>query len=180
LALSRDGSTLAAGAPRDPSPATGVNGDASGNSIPSSGAVHAFARQGAGWLHQAYLKASNTDQDDSFGRAGLALSGTGDALVVAAPYERSSADGLNGNQANNGSSDVGATYVFQRQGLAWHQQAYVKAPNSGGGDEFGWGLALSPDGLFLAVGAPGEGSSGGGWNGAQNNDSERAGALYLY
>lgn len=180
VALSRDGSTLAAWASGDASPATGVNGNALGTGAPNSGAVHVFAREGAAaWRHQAYLKASNTDQDDSFGR-GLALSRTGDTLVVGAPYERSLSKGLEGDQADNGGGDVGAAYVFQRQSLGWRQQAYLKAPNSGNGDQFGRALALSADAQTLVIGAPGESSSTGGWNPVQNNASALSGAVYLY
>jgi len=182
VALSRDGLTLAIGTAYDGSAATGIDGDPRLGGAPGSGAVHVFARpvDASPWLHQAYLKASNTDQDDAFGRQGLALSAQGDILAVGAPYERSRADGLNGDQAHNGLSDVGAVYVFRRQGTAWRQQAYVKASNSGNDDQFGWGLALAAQGHTLAVGAPGEGSSGGGWQPAQDNASERAGAVYLY
>jgi len=181
VALSSDGSTLAVGARGDSSAATGVDGNPQGSSAPLSGAVHVFRRDGVNWPHQAYLKASNAEMDDNFGRA-VSLSDNGDTLVVGAPFERSTADGLNGNQASNGSSDVGAAYVFKRQGLAWRQRAYVKAPNSGGGDGFGMGLALSADGLTLAVGAAGEASSASGWNGAHvsDNDQPRSGAVYLY
>jgi trimeric autotransporter adhesin len=70
--------------------------------------------------------------------------------------------------------------VFQRRGADWRQQAYVKAFNSGSGDGFGHGLALSSDGLRLFSGAPGESSSGGGWNPIQDNNSIRSGAVYLY
>ena len=179
VALSRDGSTLAASALRDASAATGIGGDADAGGAPNSGAVHVFSRLGIGWAHQAYLKASNTDQDDNFGRS-LALSQDGNTLVVGAPYERGRDDGLNGNQASNGGADVGAAYVFRRNGLDWRQQAYVKAANSATNDEFGWGMALSSDGQTLAIGAPGESSSGSGWGAAWNNDSPFSGAVYLY
>ncbi len=176
VALSSDGGTLAIGARRDSS---GLVGDPLDGSAPSSGAVHVFGRDGANWRHQAYLKASNPGMDDNFGWA-LSLSGDGNALAVGAPFERSTADGLDGNQASDGSSDVGAAYVFKRQGLAWRQQAYVKAPNSGAEDGFGMALALSADGQTLAVGAAGEDSSFSGWNGAQDNNAADSGAVYLY
>ena len=47
---------------------------------------------------QAYLKASNTDAGDLFGRA-VAISG--DTVVVGALMEASNATGVNGNQADN-------------------------------------------------------------------------------
>jgi hypothetical protein len=42
LALSSDGSTLAVGAPREASSATGINGNQSDNSALASGAVYVF------------------------------------------------------------------------------------------------------------------------------------------
>lgn len=181
VALSADGSTLAVGARGDASAAKGVDGDPQDDSASLAGAVHVFRRDGVNWPHQAYLKASNTDMEDNFGRA-VSLSANGDILVIGAPFERSTADGINGNQDNNGSSDVGAAYVFKRHGLAWSQRAYVKAPNSGGEDNFGMRLALSADGQTLAIGAAGEASSASGWNGAHisNNDQPASGAVYLY
>jgi hypothetical protein len=178
VALSSDGTTLAIGARGDNS---GVVGDPQDGSAFLSGAVHVFGHDGTNWLHQAYLKASNPGEEDQFGRA-VSLSGDGNTLVVGAPYERSTADGLDGDQANDGSSEVGAAYVFKRQGLAWRQRAYVKAPNSGAADTFGMGLAVSADGQTLAVGAYGEGSSASGWNGAHSNDNDNpgSGAVYLY
>ncbi|NIM43124.1 MAG: integrin [Hydrogenophaga sp.] len=178
VALSSDGTTLAIGARGDDS---GVVGDPLDGSASLSGAVHVFGRDGMNWLHQAYLKAAHPGMDDQFGRA-VSLSGDGNTLVVGAPYERSTADGLGGDQANDGSSEVGAAYVFRRQGLTWRQRAYVKAPNSGPGDTFGMDLALSADGQTLAVGAYGESSSASGWNAAHdsNNDEAGSGAVYLY
>ena len=67
-------------------------------------------RDGSGtWSQQAYLKASNTDAGDWFGRS-VALDG--DTLVVGALFEASSARGVNGNQSDNSSENAGAAYVF--------------------------------------------------------------------
>jgi FG-GAP repeat protein len=61
------------------------------------------------------------------------------------------------------------------------QQAYVKASNTGAGDEFGTSVALSADGSTLAVGAIGEASNAGGVGGDQaNNTASFAGAVYVY
>ncbi|MCA3156455.1 MAG: FG-GAP repeat protein, partial [Burkholderiales bacterium] len=67
LALSADGNTLAVGASREDSNATGVNGDDTNNSASGSGAVYVFTRSGASWTQQAYVKASNTGASDFFG-----------------------------------------------------------------------------------------------------------------
>jgi hypothetical protein len=89
--------------------ATGVNGDQSDNSAPGAGAAYVFVRTGTTWNQQAYLKASNTDAGDRFGRS-LALSG--DTVVAGASAEYSNATGVNGDQTDNSLPASGAAYVF--------------------------------------------------------------------
>jgi trimeric autotransporter adhesin len=154
VALSGDGNTLAAGACGEASAASGVGGDPTDNSAPNAGAVYVFARVGATWSQQAYLKASNPDAGDRFG-ASVALAAVGDVLAVGAPSEASAATGVDANQLDNSRPMAGAVYVFRRGGAVWTQEAYVKASAITSGDFFGHALALAPDGLGLAVGAPG-------------------------
>ncbi|MCX6885338.1 MAG: FG-GAP repeat protein [Verrucomicrobia bacterium] len=89
----------------------------------NSGAAYVFVRSGTTWSQQAYLKASNTDAVDNFGR-GVAVSG--DTVVVGASGEDSSTTGVNSTQNNMGTGS-GAAYVFVRSGTTWSQQAYLKA-----------------------------------------------------
>jgi len=139
-----------------------------------------FARSGGVWAQTAYLKASNTDTGDNFG-TGLALSGDGTTLAVGAPLEWGSATGVNGNPFDNTVMESGAVYVFARTGNAWSQQAYVKASNTGVGDEFGYAVALSDDGTTLAVGAREESSNATGIGGNQADNSALAtGAVYVF
>ena len=56
----------------------------------------------------------------------------------------------------------------------------LQANNPDSQDRFGESVDLSGDGNTLAVGAVHEGGSSTGVNGAQNNDSANAGAVYLY
>src|SRR5205814_2287893 len=86
LAISRDGSTIAVGAPLESSAARTINGNAADNSALEQGAVYVFRRTGATWAQEAYIKAANGDAGDQFGWA-VALSGTGDTLVVGARHE---------------------------------------------------------------------------------------------
>lgn len=62
-------------------------------------------------VQEAYIKASNTDANDRFG---VALAISGNTLVVGAPWESSSATGVNGVQFDNTASQSGAAYVFVR------------------------------------------------------------------
>jgi hypothetical protein len=157
IALSTDGSTLAVGAPYEKSAATGIDGNQADNSAYDSGAAYVFVRAGASWSQQAYIKASNTDAQDMFGRA-IAVSADGNTLAVSAPQESSAATGIGGNQADNSAATSGAVYVLVRAGTTWSQQAYVKASNTASGDTFGGSVALSADGNTLAVGAYGASS----------------------
>lgn len=180
VALSGDGLTLAVGALGDGSNATGINGDQSDTSASGSGAVWVFVRTGSSWGQQAYVKASNTNAYDGFGTS-ISLAADGNTLAVGAPYEESSATGIDGNQGDNSAWGAGAAYVFSRTGAAWTQQAYVKASNAEGGDVFGSVVVLSGDGNTLAVGALYEGSASAGIGGSQaDNSSTDAGAVYLF
>jgi hypothetical protein len=107
-----------------------------------------FTRSGGVWSQQAYVKASNTEASDQFGRS---VAFSGNTLVVGAYRESSNATGVsNGNQGQQCASDSGALYMFTRSGSVWTQQAYVKASNTDANDRFGVALALS--GETLAVG----------------------------
>ena len=170
------GDTLAIGAQFEDSVATGVNGDQLDNTALSSGAVYVFTRNGTVWTQQAYIKASNTDQSDEFGKT-VALSG--DLLAVGASFEDSLGTGINGNELDNTITESGAVYVFTRSGNTWSQQSYVKASNTDQGDGFADSLALS--GGTLVVGASSEDSMETGINGIQSDDSViSSGAIYVF
>ncbi len=156
--------------------ATGVNGNQASNGASSSGAAYVFVRNGDSWTQPAYLKASNTEANDLFG---WSVAASGDTIAVGAIGESSNASGVNGNQANNSASSAGAVYVFVRSGTNWSQQAYVKASNTGAGDQFGTSVALSGD--TLVVGARLEDSNATGINGnGGDNTSTNSGAAYVF
>jgi FG-GAP repeat protein len=191
VAISADGNTIVVGAPHESSATRGINGNAGDNSLYASGAVYVFVRRGAAWVQQAYLKASNAGQSDLFGM-NVALSADGNTMAVSAPWERSAATGINGDQNDDSLPQAGAVYVFARSGESWSQQAYVKASNTGrraanegdllaDGDQFGFSLALSGDGNTMAVGATTEDSVATGINGNPADDSApSAGAVYVF
>ena len=190
LAISTDGNTLVVGAPHESSAARGINGNAGDNTLYASGAVYVFVRRGDAWMQQAYVKASNAGQSDLFGM-NVAVSADGNTMAVSAPWERSKATGINGDQNDDSLPQAGAVYVFTRSGDSWSQQAYVKASNTGrppdendpftDGDQFGFSLALSGDGNTIAVGATTEDSSATGIDGNAANDSaQSAGAVYVF
>ncbi len=181
VALSADGTTLVVGAFGEESAATGINANQADNTASQSGAVYAFTRAGTTWSQQAYIKASNTQANDLFGRSVLALSGNGSILVVGAFYEDSADVGINGDQANNSASEAGAAYVYMRAGTTWSQSYYVKASNTSFADRLSIGGAISADGATLAIGAPLEDSAAVGIDGNQaDNAAMESGAIYLY
>ena len=176
--VSLSGDTLAIGASSEDSIATGVNGDESDNSMTRAGAVYMFSRDAGGnWTQQAYLKASNPDAEDWFGES-VALSG--DTLAISARGEDSHATGVNGDESDNSASGSGAVYVlFRDAGGNWTQQAYLKASNTGAGDYFGTGVALSGD--TVAIGPDTENSNATGVNGDESdNSASGAGAAYVF
>lgn len=138
----------------------------------------------------AYLKASNPGMFDHFGEGGaldghtgqaVAISGDGNTIAIGAQHESSSARGINGNQNDDSTYNAGAVYVYTRNGANWAQQAYVKASNTGRGDDFGTVVALSANGNTMAVAAYWESSGATGVNGNQADDSiPQAGAVYVF
>ena len=175
VSVAVSGDMVLVGAPNEDSNATGVNGDQTNDSAQYAGAAYVFVRSGTDWTQQAYLKASNTDVNDQFGR-NVAVSG--DTVVVGADSEDSNATGVNGNQADNSVPNAGAAYVFVRSGATWTQQAYLKASNTEV-DEFGSSVAVSGD--TVVVGAPYEDSNATGVNGNEaDNSAGGAGAAYVF
>jgi hypothetical protein len=170
------GDTVVVGAITEASSSTGVDGDQSDNSAGASGAAYVFVRSGTSWSQQAYLKASNTEWGDQFGRA---VSVSGDIVVVGAYKEASGATGVDGDQSDNSAEDSGAAYVFVRSGTSWSQQAYLKASNTGTLDYFGYSVSVSGD--TVVVGAATEWSSATGVDGDQSDNSAAlAGAAYIF
>jgi hypothetical protein len=189
VALSGDGNTLAVGAVFESSALTGVtagivNEATAGNAAFFAGAVYVYARIAGSWSQQAYVKASNTESADLFGNS-VALSGDGSTLAVGAPLEDSSLTGVfpgsvNETTSGNAATNSGAVYVYTRNAGTWSQQAYVKASNTGAGDNFGTSVALSGDGNALAVGAPLEDGGGTGIGSTPDKSATDAGAAYFY
>ncbi|MDA0244853.1 MAG: FG-GAP repeat protein [Chloroflexi bacterium] len=171
-----EGDTIVVGAYQEDSSATGINGDQANNLAAQSGAAYVFTRTAGVWSQQAYLKASNTGGGDWFGQD---IAFSGDTIVVEAYGEDSNATGVNGNQADNSATNSGAAYVFTRTAGVWSQQAYLKASNTEGSDEFSSAVAV--DGDTIVVGAIREDSNTTGINGSQaNNSATDSGAAYIF
>jgi hypothetical protein len=156
IAVSGDGATLAVGAVREDSAATGLNGDEVDNSDGDSGAVYIFDRNSAGnWVLQAYVKSSersvigaNAEVGDLFGIS-VALSNDGTTMAVGAPVE---GGGIWGDVFPS-DSNTGAVYVFTRDvDGTWTQQSFIKPSDlCVCGSFFGGEVALSGDGSTMAA-----------------------------
>jgi hypothetical protein len=183
LSLSDDGSTLLVGSLDEDCLATGVNPPGCDNDRLldiSTGAAYVFVRNGTAWSQQAYLKSSNTGNNDWFGSR-LALSGDGNTAAMGASLEDGSGKGINGSQDNNGANEAGAVYLFTRSGTTWTQQAYIKSEQNEAFDEFGGAVALSRDGRTLVASAHGEDGGARGVNGNQkDNRRSESGAVYVF
>ncbi len=182
ISLSADGDILAVGALDEDSSASSINTGENDNAASFAGAAYIFTRDSNNnWTQTAYVKASNTDGNDQFGRA-VSLSANGNTLAVGALGEDSSAMGIDGDQTNDAVSGAGAVYVFTRDSNNnWTQAAYIKASNTGAFDQFGRAVSLSDDGNTLAVGASSENSNATGVGGNQTNDDALdAGAVYVF
>src|SRR5262249_47272947 len=127
-------------------------GDPSNNMATTAGAVYIYTRAGTTWGEQAYIKSTNTGQQDEFGYS-VALSADGNTLAVSAPDEDS---GSVLTPADDGTTNAGAAYIYTRAGTTWSPQAYVKPQNPGFGDYFGYRISLSGSGDVLVGSAVGE------------------------
>ncbi len=174
LALSNDGNTLAAGAIAEDSGAAGINQDATDNSLQSAGAVYVFSRSGTAWSQQAYVKPSNPSAGDLFGYS-VSLTSDGNILAVGSFDDDGPDDKANG---------TGAVYVYNRNGEAWTQQAYLRTSNPEAGDSLGVSVAISLDGNTIVSGALDEDCLCTGVNpndGANDRASDTsAGAVYVF
>ncbi len=163
LSISADGNTLAIAA-------TGEDSDLSSlsdNSVSAAGAVYIFKRTGTTWVQFTVIKAP-APVSESFARF-ISLSADGTVLAASA----------HGNATNG--SNSGAIYMFKEVSGSWSHQQTLFASTPESGDQFGYSVALSGDGLTLATGAFCESSNATTIGGDQsNNSSTCAGAAYVF
>lgn len=143
----------------------------------TAGAVYVFRPTGP----TEYLKAPVPDTGDAFGWS-LSIQGT--LLAVGAPFEDSAAVGVGGSPSDEAAPDAGAAFVYDFTKVdgtgTLLPPTYIKASNTGAGDQFGTCVALTDD--SLVVSAPGEDSSSTGWNSFEAGgdlDDDR-GAVYTF
>ncbi|TGM53024.1 FG-GAP repeat protein [Leptospira adleri] len=156
--VSISGETIVVGAYKEDSQAVTSNGTTASadNSKSESGAAYVFQRTAGQWNQEAFLKSSDLDSNDQFGRS---VSISANTIVIGAALEDGAQDSvINGAAASSSNllGGSGAAYVFERTGTNWTQAAYLKAKNVQAGDQFGAAVAIEGD--FIAVGAINESS----------------------
>jgi len=130
-----------------------------------SGAVYVYGRVNGSWQLQAKLEPPAARGYDSFG-SDVALSMTGDVLVVGSQYE--------GYDAPSQDAGPGSVFVFKRNNGAWTQESMLRASRAQDSSSFGRAVEVSSAGDVIAVGAPYESVDA---NGASQS---AAGAVYVF
>ncbi len=128
---------------------------------PSGGDVFIFQRDDDDWEHQQSIEIPGSS--DRFGQS-IALDG--DLLAIGSF--------ANDDECRRYINDTGTVTLYRRDDDEWEKITDLKADNAGGGDRFGFSLALS--GKTLAIGAICEDSNAHG----DNNDGTEVGAVYLF
>lgn len=176
VAVAANGQSFAVGSNFETSGAKGVNNTDPGpgdTTATNAGAAYVFAQDGSGvWAQTAYLKASNTRANASFGRSvGLSLDGR--SLIVGSPAETSAATGVNNTfpgQADTTVANGGAAYLYALVAGGWTQTAYLKSfTTTTRSSNFGSAVAITNGATSLAVGAVTEPSADTGIDGTLHN-----------
>lgn len=176
ISLSTDGTLMVIGATGEDAPGQ----DPQVNGATESGAAYVFARNGATWQQQAFLKAGAPMSDGLFGYA-VSIAGNGSRIAVGAAGDSGSAGGIN-PQPNSQAPYAGAVHTFVRVGNNWVLEAYIKAPHPDVDDMFGYAVKLSESGDTLVITAPGE-SSAATWSGGGDHTDNSLlynGAAFVY
>ncbi|EDM79208.1 PAS/PAC sensor signal transduction histidine kinase [Plesiocystis pacifica SIR-1] len=149
LAVSEDGDACDRHAFRGQRGTT-VGGDELDDSAANAGAAYVFQRIQGEWQQRAYLKAADAHAGDEFG-ASVDISADGERVVVGAPFaELEDASGTTSPEQE----DAGAAYVFEREGLDWHELARLASLAPEAHARFGSAVSVAGEGSFAAVGAP--------------------------
>jgi len=113
-----------------------VVGRSNGTSNPQVGAAYVFTRSGSSWSQQQKLLAADGVAGDFFG---VSVAVHGDTALVG---------------ATNRNNNIGAAYVFARNGTAWSQQQLLVASDGAQSDQLGGSLAVQGDVALIAARTP--------------------------
>lgn len=110
VAFSPDGLTLAVGAVGESSSTRTIDGDASDNSAPQSGAAYLLSASTGIFRHTTYLKAPNSASSDLFGTR-VAVTNGAARVAVSATGEDGGSGGIGGDLSDDSAPRSGAVYV---------------------------------------------------------------------
>ncbi len=96
----------------------------------NSGSAYMFERIGATWTQQVKLTATDGAAGDNFG---IPVSISGDTAIVGAHFD------------DDKGTNSGSSYVFERTGTTWTQQAKLTATDGAASDFFGFSASISDD-----------------------------------
>lgn len=82
----------------------------------------------------------------------LSLAADGRTLALGNPDDASNTPGINGDTSNQAADSAGAVHVYRRSGGIWSHSAYLKAPRPQVRERLGISVTLSADASTLAVG----------------------------
>jgi hypothetical protein len=141
---------------------------------------------GSAWVREAELPAPaavGPYEGDTWGFP-VAFSRNGKVVAIADQFARVAGVGVM-KTITRSETAQGAVLIYERawDRAPWRLRSVLKAPNAEEGREDGFGvsLSMSGDGKHLAIGALREDSKARGIDGDRtNNDSNDAGAVYLY
>jgi hypothetical protein len=119
-----------------------------------TGAAYVFRKDGASWVQEAKLIASNPIVNASFGYS-VDIDANGTYIVIGAA-----------NDTNGVTPNAGAVYVFKRTGTIWTQETILLETAPVNGAYFGCDVSISGDGSRIAVGS--------------TYDTMNTGYVYLY
>ena len=128
----------------------GANGDDDAGT--ASGSAYTFRYNGAAWVEEAKLTASDAAAGDGFG---ISVSVAGDTAVVGARFD------------DDAGIASGSAYVFRYNGAAWVEEAKLTASDAAAGDGFGASVAVADD--IVVVGA-----------GSNTDAGTRSGSAYVF
>jgi len=135
------------------------------------GAAYVFVRQGTAWTQQALLKTGIP--------SAVAVSRDTVAVGVARWGYSIVHEDPDFGSYEQVFTDLGAVFVFVRDGSTWSLQTLLRASNS---DEYDWlGSSVAIDGNTIVAGAPHESSNARSVNGNESdNSATAAGAAYVF
>ena len=105
------------------------------------GSAYVYRFDGATWVEEQKLAASDAEADDFFG---YTVSASGDVILIGAPYADCP-----------GEPRCGVAYVFRFDGVSWVEEQKLTASDADDHDMFGWSVSVS--GERAVVGAPDDG-----------------------